>query len=246
MKVNNIKIVKELLLKVTPINDYNVALKLLAQKDRKIVVSFVNLYALQISLLNSDFLECIKKSDVVFIDGIALKIISRLLKIPTGMNMNGTDFIPFFINKNKSGTFSFYGAEQKVQNSISRKYAFLNIKSGLNGFLEDEVYIKDSDINNPQIIILGMGMPKQELLSFKINSHSIIINGGAILDYISGEKKRAPLFFVRLKLEWLHRSFSDPKQYLKRYYEGFLLFYKIVSKILLLNFKVMFNFKTKI
>ena len=46
-----------------------------------------------------------------------------------------------------------------------------------------------------------MGIPSQELLSSKLNCNSLIYNGGAILDYMSGENSRVPAFFIKLKLE---------------------------------------------
>ena len=62
-----------------------------------------------------------------------------------------------------------------------------------------------------------MGIPSQELLSSKLNCNSLIYNGGAILDYMSGENSRVPAFFIKLKLEWLHRIIKEPRTYFHRF-----------------------------
>ena len=70
------------------------------------------------------------------------------------------------------------------------------------------------EINNacPEITIVCLGCPKQEKWieknKDKINTKIIFGNGGAI-DFWSGNIKRAPVFFINHKIEWLFRLFQD-------------------------------------
>ena len=83
-----------------------------------------------------------------------------------------------------------------------------------------------------------MGMPKQEYLSKKIKDFYkeklIIINGGAILDFMTGKIKRAPKVFSKIGLEWLYRLYLEPSRLFRRYVIGIPLFlYRIFRELIL-------------
>jgi len=51
---------------------------------------------------------------------------------------------------------------------------------------------------------------------------------GATLDFLAGEKARAPAWMRRLRLEWLHRMLSEPRRLAARYLEGAWVFPRLV------------------
>ena len=82
----------------------------------------------------------------------------------------------------------------------------------------------------PEIIFVALGAPKQEIwirnnLQY-IKSH-IFIGIGGTLDFVSGKVPRAPIYFRRLKLEWLFRLFVEPKR-VKRIFNAVVVFPFIV------------------
>ena len=82
-------------------------------------------------------------------------------------------------------------------------------------------------------------MPKQEYLSKHIKdvytNKLTIINGGAILDFMTGKIKRAPKFFIKFGLEWLVRLYHEPYRLFKRYVIGNPVFLYRLFKELILN-----------
>jgi exopolysaccharide biosynthesis WecB/TagA/CpsF family protein len=73
-----------------------------------------------------------------------------------------------------------------------------------------------------------MGMPKQERVARAIRSaadvHSLIICGGAIIDFIAGRFPRAPKWMRRHGIEWMYRLAHEPRRLLARYLIGNPLF----------------------
>lgn len=86
---------------------------------------------------------------------------------------------------------------------------------------------KEEDINvceqisssKVDVLFVGIGCPKQE---FWMADHStkvscMMIGVGAVFDFLSGEKKHAPLWMQNAGLEWLFRLGVEPKRLWKRY-----------------------------
>lgn len=84
---------------------------------------------------------------------------------------------------------------------------------------------------NPDLLVLGLGAPKQELW---IHAHAgqleakVAICVGATIDFLAGEKRRAPRWVRRIGLEWLHRLSSEPGRLAKRYLRDAWVFPQLV------------------
>jgi len=76
--------------------------------------------------------------------------------------------------------------------------------------------------------VLGMGMPKQErvarLLRAHLGSPTLIVCGGATLDFLGGRVRRAPVWVRRADLEWLYRLALEPRRLWGRYGPGGIRF----------------------
>jgi len=53
---------------------------------------------------------------------------------------------------------------------------------------------------------------------------------GASIDFLAGEKARAPRFMRTVGLEWLHRALSEPKRLMGRYWHDAKVFPGIVLR----------------
>ena len=75
-----------------------------------------------------------------------------------------------------------------------------------------------------QLVILGMGVPRQEIWAARCRSELIharlVVSGGAILDFLSGSVPRAPRWLRSLRLEWLFRLCLEPRRMWRRYILG--------------------------
>jgi N-acetylglucosaminyldiphosphoundecaprenol N-acetyl-beta-D-mannosaminyltransferase len=70
------------------------------------------------------------------------------------------------------------------------------------------------------LLVVGLGAPKQELWITQYASEisvKVALCVGATIDFIAGEKSRAPLWMQKIGLEWLHRMLSEPRRLVLRY-----------------------------
>jgi len=74
--------------------------------------------------------------------------------------------------------------------------------------------------DNPDIIWVALGAPKQEIFMSKLNPYlnrGVQIAIGAAFKFYSGqEEKRAPEWMCRMRLEFLYRIYAQPKKQIKR------------------------------
>jgi exopolysaccharide biosynthesis WecB/TagA/CpsF family protein len=72
----------------------------------------------------------------------------------------------------------------------------------------------------PDICCVAFGNPKQERFIERFGAElgiPVMIGVGGTLDFIVGEKRRAPAWMQRSGLEWLHRAASEPRRLAGRY-----------------------------
>ena len=75
--------------------------------------------------------------------------------------------------------------------------------------------------DNPDIIWVSLGAPKQEEFMYKILPYlnrGVMFGFGAIFDFYSEatNKQRAPKIFLILKIEWIYRLIREPRKQGKR------------------------------
>jgi exopolysaccharide biosynthesis WecB/TagA/CpsF family protein len=205
------------------------------------LVSFCNAQALDLASRNEQFFSAIMNSDYILRDGIGTKLALKTLGKEIGDNLNGTDLIPKIIDYSGVKKIILFGSEDKILKKAKVLIDGIPGKEILamaNGFdFEDDYYCKlMSDFKDVDLVILAMGMPKQEVLSVKLksaaiynNQNTIIVNGGAILSFIAGEESRAPRLVREIGLEWVWRMLNDPSRLISRYFSNAVLLIKMVS-----------------
>lgn len=99
------------------------------------------------------------------------------------------------------------------------KFAFEHLPKNISKKNEN-ICLKKIIDQKPQVVWIGIGSPKQlEIASWlKINSIGTkIFCVGAAFDFISGQKKQAPLWMQKHSLEWLFRLINEPQRLWRRY-----------------------------
>lgn len=155
-------------------------------------------------------------------DGIGIVIASKLKRLKIKKRIAGIEFVDDLMklaNDNKY-TIYFYGAKpgivEKAKEKLEEKYKDIKIIGTIDGYVDESVALKDIKKEKPDILLLGLGSPKQE--NFIINNKKelknikVIIPVGGSFDVISGTLKRAPKFFIKFNLEWLYRMIKEPKR----------------------------------
>lgn len=195
------------------------------------IISFLNAHAVNLAYSDVEFRKALLESDYLLRDGVGVSIAMKYNHILPGFNMNGTDFIPDFIKRHSGKKFAFIGTDEKYIKIAAEFFsdAGVDVVLYMDGFRSFDEYERCIVECLPEIVILGMGMPKQELFSKYLANKEIcsikyIVNGGAIFDFISGRFQRAPKVYRNLHIEWVYRLMQEPKRLFKRYVFGNSMF----------------------
>ncbi|WP_309891490.1 WecB/TagA/CpsF family glycosyltransferase [Archangium sp.] len=209
----------------------------LARPGRPFILSFANAHAMNLGWNQPGMLEGLMRSDMVLRDGIGVKLGLQAFDRPYGLNMNGTDFIPRIARKYAGRTVALFGTRSPWLDNARKKLEELGltIVAQQEGFDPPETYVKLAVETKPDLILMAMGMPKQEEVSVRLRealTHPVlIVNGGAILDYLGGKVPRAPAVMRQVGMEWLFRLAVEPKRLFSRYVLGIPIFFSHVAEV---------------
>lgn len=165
----------------------------------------------------------------IIADGIGVVKGANYLNVPVSERIAGVELAWHLLTEaGKNGLSVYlYGAKQEVLealiNRLKTECPGIKIAGSANGYggNDDEVF-EDVLIKKPDLVLIALGIPRQELLInkyFDTAEKGIFIGVGGSFDVLSGTKKRAPKFFVKLNLEWLYRIMKEPSRF-KRFYKS--------------------------
>ena len=169
-----------------------------------------------------------KDAHLVLADGHPVVWASRVLKQPVPERVAGSELVPnLFDTFNRSGKLRVFllGAAEGVAEVAAQNMASIwpNIQTvGLYsppmGFEKDTTecanILDRISACKPDVVIVGLGAPKQELWvhqHYKQIDAKVALCVGATIDFLAGEKKRAPVWMQKSGFEWLHRMCSEPR-----------------------------------
>jgi N-acetylglucosaminyldiphosphoundecaprenol N-acetyl-beta-D-mannosaminyltransferase len=182
----------------------------------------------------------IPDSFILYPDSSAVCLLTKYLKKVNIKCYISTDFQDKLFNYcliNNKRIFLFGDSEDVLYKIKDKHKAICGVYSGYN--YSDEV-IEIINRANPDILFVGLGAGRQEkwlVNNYKYINCNLIVAVGGWFQYLAGNKKRAPLFIRRLRLEWLHKNIVEWKRVSKRYLKGIPLFYyrALTNKISLLE-----------
>lgn len=104
---------------------------------------------------------------------------------------------------------------EKTVQRLKREYPHNKIVGYHHGYLSPEdksTLIKELQYTQAEIVFVAQGSPRQEFFMQELfEQHPALYMGlGGSFDIYSGEKKRAPLFFLKFELEWFYRLIQEP------------------------------------
>ena len=173
-------------------------------------------------------LGIINTADLVVPDGIGVVIGARLLGQSLPERVPGYELTCelFASAVSLSEPLTVYllggkpGVAEQAKTNLEAQYPNLNVVGIHSGYFDknQEVGIlAEIEQTKPQILLLGLGAPKQEQwldqhrhLPFKIG-----IGAGGSIDVFAGVVNRAPQLFIKLNLEWLYRILRQPSRILR-------------------------------
>jgi N-acetylglucosaminyldiphosphoundecaprenol N-acetyl-beta-D-mannosaminyltransferase len=97
---------------------------------------------------------------------------------------------------------------------------------------EDEALVWRFNNSHAGIVFLGLGCPLQEEFAYA-HRHTVLpvqVCVGAAFNFLSGDRRRAPVWVQRVGLEWLYRLCQEPQRLLRRYTVFNLIFLWLVLR----------------
>jgi N-acetylglucosaminyldiphosphoundecaprenol N-acetyl-beta-D-mannosaminyltransferase len=204
----------------------------LVQPAEPRVLAFVNAHAMNAAASSTGFYSSLMSADMLLRDGSGMAILLRLLNQPPGLNLNGTDLIPKVLARCDGRTIALFGTRDpylsQARTAIASRIAPASRCVAAHGFLDTACYVRLAAAHRPAVIVLGMGMPRQEEVAVALRAAlgypCLIICGGAIIDFLGGKTSRAPAWVRHAGFEWLFRLALEPKRLFRRYVLGNPLF----------------------
>jgi len=199
----------------------------------------------------------LKSADLVTPDGAGILWATTTLNYPLPERVTGIDIIHNICRLAAKKGYSLYllgsypGVVGEAALNLTRKYPGIKIAGTHHGYFacedsqncedvknsdsdnnkEEEEIIDEIRENRPDILLVGMGVPKQEKwISKNLDKMDVPVcmGVGGSFDVLSGRIPRAPLWMQRHGMEWIYRSIKQPN----RAFRTLALFYFIWLVIL--------------
>lgn len=184
-------------------------------------------------------------ADLIVADGMPVVLASRILGRALPERVTGADLVPALFDlatpDRPLRTYLFGagpGVAERAAASIEQRWPYVKVVGTACppvGFEKDSAtnarHIDAINAAQPDVLVVGLGAPKQELW---VHTHRHALNVkvafcvGATIDFLAGEKPRAPVWMQRSGLEWLHRLASEPKRLFRRYATDAIVFPRMV------------------
>ena len=193
-----------------------------------------------------EIVDVYKNADLILVDGKPLIWIAKWYGTPIKEKISGSDLFPLLCDMaaKKSYKMFFLGAAEgvavKAAYNLKKRFAGLQVVGtysppfGFEKDLEEIERIKEMIREvNPEILIVGLGCPKQEMFMYHYSKElgvPVSLGLGASLDFEAGNIKRAPKWMSNHGLEWLFRIIQDPKRMAKRYLVDDLKIFELAIK----------------
>lgn len=166
------------------------------------------------------FRKILNRSDLALPEGMGLKVGSLLTGRRLKHRVPGVDFVDGLMGLAREGKYRvfLYGSRPKVveraAHALQKRYpglAIVGIESGYRGpwqRLHDHRIIEKIHRSKPDILLVALGAPKQELWIDRhrsaLHDVRIAIGVGRTFDYLAGTIQRAPRLVRNFGFEWLH------------------------------------------
>jgi N-acetylglucosaminyldiphosphoundecaprenol N-acetyl-beta-D-mannosaminyltransferase len=177
--------------------------------------------------------DLIDEADLVVADGTPLVWASRLIGAPLPERIPGSSMIWSICEAASRNCLSIFllggdpGVAERAAQVMLEHYTGLEIVGTLCPSMGFEKDTQELDrIQHrvieaaPQIVLVGLGFPKQDLLIRRLRDvlpHASLIGVGISLSFVAGEITRAPAWTQRVGLEWVYRLFQEPERLVRRY-----------------------------
>jgi N-acetylglucosaminyldiphosphoundecaprenol N-acetyl-beta-D-mannosaminyltransferase len=195
----------------------------LAEQGQPRQVVTLNAAILIASLKNSHLKKVICEADLVTVDGYGIGLALARMGYRNWQRFTGVDLVRemlSFCARNNRSVY-FYGGSLKtvtaLQQNLPVRWPGLiisGIRDGYQSLPQTEIIAEIGRLQ-PDLILVGLGSPKQELFLAELLPHlkkTVGVGVGGAFEILAGTKREAPPFIRNHGFEWLYRMFQDPRR----------------------------------
>lgn len=175
----------------------------------------------------------INSAQLIIPDGIGVVYASRILGTPLKGKVAGVETaekVVEYASKTGKSVYIFGGAKKTAESKavceiaadkLCEKYPGLKIAGTRDGFFTDEendFIVEEINNSGADILFVCLGAPKQEKWIYN-NRDKLKVKfaaglGGSV-NIFAGTAVRAPEFFLKHNIEWLHRLIKEPSRFVR-------------------------------
>jgi N-acetylglucosaminyldiphosphoundecaprenol N-acetyl-beta-D-mannosaminyltransferase len=217
------------------VDELHAAIMEIVRAGRHEMILNVNAHAMNLAYELPWFRTLLERAPIVFCDGAGVMLALRLFsadRVPARITYADWTWQLATLCAREGYRVFLLGGEDGVAAAAARKLVErtpgLTIAGTHHGFFakqgaENAAVVDQINARSPHVVIVGFGMPLQErwiadnLAALDAN---VVLAGGAVFDYISGNTRRGPRVLVDHGGEWLARLVIEPRRLWRRYLIG--------------------------
>jgi N-acetylglucosaminyldiphosphoundecaprenol N-acetyl-beta-D-mannosaminyltransferase len=192
---------------------------------------------------NEELRRAYAAASLILVDGMPLLLAAKLLRRGVPERVPGSDLVPALFaavtarheaaDRTVNRDLNVYllgagpGVAKRAAERIEATWRGVKVVGCYSpplGFekdgAENDAILERIAAANCHVLVVGLGAPKQELWVAKHQERiaaPVALCVGATIDFLAGEKARAPVWMRRVGLEWAHRLASEPRRLARRY-----------------------------
>lgn len=219
-----------------------------AERDCKYIVT-PNVDCIVLLSENQGYRRAFDHASMVVADGKPVVLVARMFGENIPGTVTGSDLVPAIFqrfNDESQHELKVFllgampGVADVAASNIERMYQHVKVSGFYSppfGFEKDPVecdkICKLISTSGAEFLLIGLGAPKQATW---VNQYAkqlpvkVAICAGATIDFLAGNKPRAPKWISKIGMEWFYRMVSEPRRLVKRYARDAFIFPKLVWK----------------
>lgn len=176
---------------------------------------------------DGNLLKLINSAELTLPDGVGILIAAKALDVPLKERVAGVDFGEKLAELCSGMGKSIYilggkpGVAESAAEKLKQKYSGLKISGTRDGYFDKSVggakpVVSDINKSGANVLYVCLGFPAQEKWAAEhkgeLSTVRLVACLGGSVDIYSGNAKRAPKLFIRMKCEWLWRLLKNPSR----------------------------------
>lgn len=201
-----------------------------AAQDERATVFPINAHAVNLCAKDKAFADAVGRADLNFPDGQSVIWAASFRRHAHGGRVPLTHMTAAMCAAWAAARLRVYllggqpGVAERAATKLAETYGLsvVGVRDGYFNGADDEV-VRDINASGAQILLVGLGNPKQEIWA---DAHRdaltppVVMACGGWLDWTAGERRPCPPWIYRLSMEWAYRLAQEPRRLFGRYVVG--------------------------